>query len=159
MKDRIVTMAAAGLFLALAWNSTVLAAEGEVYRAQFTTAVENHEPVDEVTELGTDHDRVLFFMEARNLENRTLTHRYHYDGEVQAEVDLTIGGPRWRTWSSKRLMPEWEGTWTVEVVDEEGEVHGSWSFEYGDDHAMDYMEEKEEEVEEDGNDEDGDYED
>lgn len=143
MKDPIVMTMSASLLLALSWSGAALADEGEIYRAQFTTAVENHEPVDEVTELGTDHDRVLFFMEVRNMENHTLTHRYSHEGDVEAEVELAIGGPRWRTWSSKRLIPDWEGEWTVEVVDEEGTVHGSWSFDYSEAHAIDYMEESE----------------
>ena len=142
MKDRIVMTVSTILLLVLGWSGTLLADEGEIDRAQFTTAVENHEPVDEITELGTDHDRVLFFMEARNMENHTLTHRYSYEGEVEAEVELAIGGPRWRTWSSKRLTPDWEGEWTVEVVDEEGTVHGSWSFDYGEAHTIDYMDDE-----------------
>lgn len=131
MTHRMITTAGIGILIALGWTTALMAAEGEIKRAQFTSAVQNHEPVDEVTQLSTEHDRILFFMEVRDMENRTLTHRYSHDGEVKAEVDLDIGGPRWRTWSSKSLLSDWEGTWTVEVVDEEGEVHGSWSFEYG----------------------------
>ncbi|MDQ2070275.1 DUF2914 domain-containing protein [Natronospira bacteriovora] len=124
--------------LALVWSGSLLAADSGIHRAQFTTAVEDREPIDSVTELGTDHDRIIFFMEVRGMEGAELVHRYRFDGEVQAEVDLAIGGPRWRTWSSKRLVPEWQGTWTVDVVDSEGEVHGSWSFEYSDDHVPEY---------------------
>ncbi|MEA5446210.1 DUF2914 domain-containing protein [Gammaproteobacteria bacterium AB-CW1] len=116
--------------LALGLGSPVLADEHGVYRAQFTTAVEEREPVDEIEELRNDHELVLFFTEFRDMEGHTLTHRWKHDGDVEAEVELTVGGPRWRTWSSKRLVPEWTGTWTVEVVDEDGDVHGSWSFEY-----------------------------
>ena len=39
-----------------------------------------------------------------------------------AEVRHQIGANRWRAWSSKRLLPQWEGEWRVSVVDEEGDT-------------------------------------
>jgi hypothetical protein len=122
----VFASALVGLILA----GSALADDHGVARAQFTTAISDREPTDAVTELSTDRDRVIFFTEYRDMEGSTLTHRWMHDGEEMATVSSDIGGPRWRTWSSKRLMDSWTGTWTVEIVNEEGEVVDSRSFEY-----------------------------
>lgn len=124
-----------GLLLLASWSAVAVAQDAGVARAQFTTAIEDREPVDQVHRLGTEHDRVVFFTELRGLEGRRVTHRWVHDGEVEARVDFEVGGPRWRVWSSKDLIPEWSGTWIVEVVDDEGTFHGSWDVTYGDDMA------------------------
>jgi len=49
-----------------------------------------------------------------------------------ADIPFDIGGDRWRVWSSKRLLPGFEGTWTVQVV-KDGKVLTSRSFQYVDD--------------------------
>lgn len=97
---------------------------GEVVRASFATAMEEREPVDQVTTLSSDHDQVYFFTELRGLEGHTLEHVWEHDGQEVARVPFYVGGPRWRVYSSKQLQPGWTGEWTVTVVDEEGhELH------------------------------------
>ena len=106
------------------------AADG-VTRSGFTTAIDNREPVDAVSSLPDDSDKVYYFTEIRGLEGQTLTHRWEQNGEVQANVNFNIGGDRWRVWSSKNLQPELTGTWQVMVVDEAGNVLSQDSFNYG----------------------------
>ena len=48
----------------------------------------------------------------------TVTHRWFYQDQVMREIQLTIGGADWRTWSSKNIDPLWAGAWKVEVVDD-----------------------------------------
>jgi hypothetical protein len=50
-------------------------------------------------------------------EGGSITHRWIFKGQVMAEPSLNIGGPNWRTWSSKNIDPLWSGDWKVEVVD------------------------------------------
>lgn len=118
--------------LVLAATGATAAADGDVARAQFTTGIDDREPVDSISQIGTAHDRVTFFSELRDLEGHTVTHRWTHDGETQATINFNVGGPRWRVWSSKDLLVDWEGTWSVEVVDDAGRLHGTWSFVYGD---------------------------
>jgi hypothetical protein len=96
--------------------------------AQFTTGIENREPIDQITFVGNDARKVFFFTDLRGLEGRTVVHRWIYDGRVMAEVEFEVRGPRWRVWSSKDLLPDWIGDWTVEVVVrpdvEDGEADG-----------------------------------
>ena len=103
---------------------------GEVARAQFTTAIEAREPVDEVTILSNDVNKLYFFSELRNLQGQTVTHRWTFAGKVMAEVTFNVGGPRWRVNSSKTLLPGWVGDWTVAVVDGTGAVVSEHSFQY-----------------------------
>lgn len=101
-----------------------------VKRAVFTTGIEDREPVNEVDSVSTDSTQVFFFTEIVDLPNTTVTHRWIYNGETVAEVPFQIGGPRWRVYSSKKLLPEWTGTWKVEVVDADGIAMDSRSFVY-----------------------------
>ncbi len=102
----------------------------EVSRARFTSAIENREPVDEITTLDISHARIFFFSEIRNGQGQTVTHRWLYKGKVMAEVSFDIKGPRWRVYSSKNLLPFWTGTWAVQVVNGNGEVLTEKRFEY-----------------------------
>ena len=56
------------------------------------------------------------------MTGKTVLHRWEYNGQVMAEVPLAVGGPRWRTYSSKNLEPLWLGEWAVSVVDDKGNV-------------------------------------
>jgi hypothetical protein len=65
----------------------------------------------------------------RNLDvPATVTHVWYHEGKTMARVDLTIGSSDWRTWSSKRILPEWKGAWEVKVLDANGVVLGSGGF-------------------------------
>lgn len=102
----------------------------EVARAVFTTGIKDREPVDQVTTLTTDKDKVYFFTEIRNMSGHSVKHRWEYNGKTMAEVEFNVAGPRWRVWSSKSLLPQWTGEWKVSMVDEAGKVLGESSFTY-----------------------------
>lgn len=106
-------------------------ANEHVARAVFTTGIQNREPVDAVTTLSTDHDRVYFFTDLRGLGGQNVTHRWLYQGKTMGEVSFTVGAARWRAWSSKALLPQWSGEWQVEVVDGAGNTLDQASFVYG----------------------------
>ncbi|MEX0900697.1 MAG: DUF2914 domain-containing protein [Gammaproteobacteria bacterium] len=97
-----------------------------VARAQFTSAVVDREPVDDLPAASVGDGRVRFFTELRGLEGREVVHRWEYRGQVMAEVLIPVGADRWRAWSSKRLLPAWTGIWQVSVVTD-GEVLGTWT--------------------------------
>ena len=101
-----------------------------VTRAQFTTAVKNHEPTDDVSTLDNSHTKIYFFTDLKNMSGQTVTHRWMYNGNVVANVKLVPKAARWRTYSSKNLNPVMTGTWTVEVLDGAGNVLTKKSFDY-----------------------------
>lgn len=103
---------------------------GSVMRSAFTTRIEDREPVDNVAQLENDTQEVYYFTELRDMEGQTAKHRWQYQGEVMAEVEFDVKGPRWRVWSSKRFVPDWTGEWSVSVVNAANEVIAEDSFEY-----------------------------
>jgi hypothetical protein len=105
--------------------------KGHVARAIFTSAIVDREPVDNLTTVSGDTNRVFFFSDLRGLAGQIVTHRWEYDGKVMAEVTFKVGnGARWRVYSSKNLLPEWTGQWTVVVSNESGQPLESSMFEY-----------------------------
>ena len=93
-----------------------------VARAVFTSGVENREPVDTITTLSNDKDKIYFFTDLRGLGGQTVTHRWEYQGKTVSEVKFNVGGPRWRVWTSKNIPVKWVGPWVIEVVDEDENV-------------------------------------
>jgi len=104
--------------------------EPGVALVQFTTAVEDREPVDAIAFLENEARSIIFYSDIRGYSGATLLHRWEYQGQVMAEVPFVIGGDRWRVWSSKELLPAWIGDWTVSVVKADGEVIAAESFSY-----------------------------
>ena len=105
--------------------------EGHVARAIFTSAIVDREPVDNLTSVSSDTNRVFFFSDLRGLAGQIVTDRWEYNGEVVAEVTFKVGkGARWRVYSSKNLLPEWTGQWKVVVSNESGRPLKTSMFEY-----------------------------
>jgi len=102
----------------------------KVARAQFTTAINNHEPVDHVVLLGNDVPEIYYFTDLRHLNGQTVIHRWEYKGNVVKDIPLKVGGPRWRSQSRMLLDPKMLGKWTVLVLDETGLVLKATMFEY-----------------------------
>ncbi len=90
----------------------------------------DREPQDEVRELTNDHTQVFYFSDLRNLAGETVTHRWEFEGSVIAEIPFAVGGSRWRVHSSKNLLPEWVGEWTVSIVNSGGQVLATDTFVY-----------------------------
>jgi hypothetical protein len=91
-----------------------------VARAIFTSEVVNREPVDQIVSAGAELDSIYFFTDLRNLQGRTVKHRWEFDGQFMGEIEFQVGGPRWRVFSRKTLYPGQSGKWTVLVLDESG---------------------------------------
>jgi hypothetical protein len=103
---------------------------GTVVRAQFTSAVQDREPVDKLSNLPNDQNRVYFFSEIKDAANQKITHRWEHNGKVVSEIGFDIGGDRWRVFSNKTLDPSQTGEWKVSVVDEAGGTLGASTFTY-----------------------------
>ncbi|MEM7408839.1 MAG: DUF2914 domain-containing protein [Myxococcota bacterium] len=103
---------------------------GSVARAAVTTSVFEREPTDEVESVSLGTEELFYFTELRDLQGQTVTHRWSQGETIRAEVSFDVGGPRWRVYSRKALLPEWTGEWTLEVVAPSGEVLRSDRFVY-----------------------------
>jgi hypothetical protein len=107
------------------------AAQWEVARAIVTSGISEREPVDEMSQVAGDAAQVNFFTELRGMQGQRVVHRWVHNDTVMAEVGFDVNGPRWRVWSSKKMVPEWKGAWQVSVVDGNGEVLVTREFTYG----------------------------
>ena len=58
-----------------------------------------------------------------------IVHAWYHDGQNMAKVTLPVKSKSWRTYSSKNIIPSWTGQWEVKVLDENGAVLASRSFE------------------------------
>lgn len=62
----------------------------------------------------------------------TVIHHVWFHGDQQVgDVELTVGGSPWRTWSKKTIPAEWTGAWRVEVRDAAGNVLQTVQFTVG----------------------------
>jgi hypothetical protein len=103
---------------------------GTVRRANFTSGIDEHEPVDNLLSLSNTETAVYFFTELRGFDGHKVTHRWTYDNELLAEVQFNVAGQRWRVWSKKTLLPFWIGEIQVSVLDEDGRVLATEVLEY-----------------------------
>jgi len=86
--------------------------------------------VGEAAAFGPDLDRIFCLTRIVGMTPpATVTHAWYYEGKTMARVDLKVGSPDWRTWSSKRYLPAWTGQWEVKVLDTTGRVLASAGFE------------------------------
>ena len=46
----------------------------------------------------------------------TIYHIWYHGAKEMAKVELSISLPQWRTHSSKIILPNWKGSWRVEIV-------------------------------------------
>lgn len=109
------------LYVQIAAGQTpVASAEKRVARAQFATAIEDREPVDQITVVAPPLNTVFFFTDLRHMQGHTITHRWEYKGRLMSQASFQVEGPRWRVYSKKVLDPGDYGEWSVTVVDETG---------------------------------------
>ena len=113
-KSKVLLIALLGVVLVIGSTATAIAQEsGSVAKSAFTTEIVNREPVNDLDSVSTDIKQIYFFTEIRNMSGNRITHRWLHGGETRAEISFNVGGPRWRVHSSKNLIPEWVGDWTV----------------------------------------------
>ena len=103
-----------------------------IVRALLTTGIENREPVDEIVSINKNQERIYFFTEIVGMEGKLVKHRWEYKGKIMGEVDINVGSPKWRCYSSKNILPAWTGIWTVSVVDDQDNVLAETYFEVTD---------------------------
>ncbi len=96
--------------------------------AGFGVGVRNRELQDRGEIFGAG-DRVYFWMELEGLTaGQVLTHAWIFRGRAVQEIELTMKGEHWRSWSYKTIFPGLEGAWLLELRDDAGRLLGSWSF-------------------------------
>jgi hypothetical protein len=123
-----------GIALLLLGALVVAAQEADeitVDRIAICTAVVDREPQGESTEFDASVERLYCFT-ALNGAAGQVVHAWYQGDSLRAKVTLNKGkAGRWRTHSNKKMAPEWQGKWRVDVLDENGNVLKSAEFTYG----------------------------
>ena len=120
-----------GLILVMTLCLSGNAAAGEIPRALFTNGIDNREPVDIVDSIdSSSSNSITFYTEITNMSGQTVTHQWTHLDKIMFEKTFEVKAERWRVWTSKTLIPNWTGTWTVNVLDAERDLLASKSFEY-----------------------------
>ncbi len=94
-----------------------------IAEAQVGTGVEDRVIVGEATSFSSSVERVYCLSFVKGADTvTTINHVWYYKDKKMVNVSLDVKSPAFRTWSYKTILPEWIGTWRVEIVDDAGEV-------------------------------------
>jgi hypothetical protein len=120
MRFRIILVT---LFLVLISAFCVSGAEAlEVADASISSQIINRLPADSLNTVPANVDKLYCYTRVTGAEEVTwITHVWYCGDKELARVRLAINSSDWRTWSSKRVLPQWKGSWRVEVLDAAGQ--------------------------------------
>ena len=77
-------------------------------------------------------DSVYLWTRVVGADPGTVIHHVWFRGDEQlADVELTVGGSPWRTWSKKTIPADFTGAWKVEIRDAAGNVLQTVQFTVG----------------------------
>ncbi len=101
--------------------STCAVAETRVIAIKIAKDVKNREPIG-VAEVFPNTVKKLYCWTKVITTNPPtfILHEWCYNGKKMASVKLDIKYSTFRTWSSKRILPNWTGKWKCVVKDENG---------------------------------------
>ncbi|KZN60285.1 DUF2914 domain-containing protein [Pseudoalteromonas luteoviolacea] len=102
-----------------------------ISRAVLTSGIENREPVNvlkHLVEQNRFEEKLYFFTEIKGLQGEVVQHLWFHQEQLMAEITLAISAPRFRTYSSKNIMPSQTGQWRVEVITQNGQLLAQKSF-------------------------------
>ena len=95
----------------------------EIADAAITSDIDERNPVDSLNTVKGPVDQLFCFTRVIGAQDDTwVTHVWYYEGREMARVRLAVSSSNWRTWSSKKILPQWEGQWQVHILDEQGKA-------------------------------------
>jgi hypothetical protein len=113
------------LFVMVALSTSyVQAGDLRVAEGTITTAIEDQMPVDKIDSYRADFGKLYCYTRIVGAQGDTeVTHVWYYQNNELARVTLSVRSADWRTYSSKRFLPQWAGQWRVVVLDaDENEI-------------------------------------
>lgn len=128
MKYSIIALAALLVIPAIA--ATAQESSGlTVEEMVFCAAVQDRAPSLPDTAFASTVEDVWCFVRVTGAADTTsITHVWYYNDRELSRIDLPVKSANWRTWSSKMILPEWQGIWRVDVLSPAGDVLKSGTF-------------------------------
>ncbi|MGA1846012.1 DUF2914 domain-containing protein [Deferribacter abyssi] len=109
--------------------TTFAYADIKVSRKAIAKGIQNREPVEVSDSFDSHVGKLYCFTEIKTDKYPTkVIHIWIYKDNIMAEVPLAVNSSRWRTYSSKKILPKWKGEWKVEIYSEDGKMLDSVSF-------------------------------
>ncbi|AOT09983.1 DUF2914 domain-containing protein [Pseudoalteromonas luteoviolacea] len=102
-----------------------------ISRAVLTTGIEDREPINvlkHLVEPNRFQEKLYFFTEIKGLQGEVVQHLWFHQDQLMADITLPVSTPRYRTYSSKNIMPSQTGEWRVEVITQGGQLLAQKSF-------------------------------
>ena len=90
-----------------------------VTRALLSRDIKAREPVDIIGERiarASFTKKLYFFTEVNGLKGKVVRHKWYFQDQLQADVELSIFAERYRTYSSKNITALQLGEWRVELI-------------------------------------------
>ena len=103
----------------------------EAPEAVICANIQNRQPVNGAAMFPVDVGRVWCWCKIKDGQGMTIRHIYYHNGNEKAVVELPIHSQLFRTYSSKRIVPENAGQWRVDIVDANGNILKSLDFSIG----------------------------
>jgi hypothetical protein len=114
------------LFIALALTFVPLSAIAQpAAEIKAAKGIEKREPVDEGTTFAAG-DTVYAWTRVTDAAGTKVTHVWKRDGKEVWKASLRVGSKRWTTNSRRKMIKA--GSWTVDVLAEDGSSLGTVSF-------------------------------
>jgi hypothetical protein len=102
----------------------------EIAEAAICTEVSNRTPIGIAEAFPPDINNLCCFTAVVGALRETfIRHLWFFGDQMMAEITLPVKSVRWRTYSSKKILPQWQGPWRVEIQDENGETLTKIDFE------------------------------
>ena len=80
-------------------------------------------PVEPGDVFPNDMEKIYCFTRVVGATTTTeIRHNWYFGEDIVASVVLPVRSANWRTFSSKKLLPEYTGDWRVEVLSQEGDL-------------------------------------
>jgi len=115
--------------------AATVAAQDEATKPDLTaeitiaTSIAERMPVGEADTFSADVEQLWGWTRILGATDTIVVrHVWLRDGEEMASVELPVRSKSWRTWSSKKILPEWTGAWEMRVTTADGTVIGSKKF-------------------------------
>ena len=90
--------------------------------------VSERQPVEPGDRFPSDVGSLSCFTRVIHGKGMNVVHAWIHEGHTRARVELEVGSDSWRTWSTKRILPSWTGSWEVKIMTPDGIVLESVSF-------------------------------
>ncbi|MEI4548149.1 DUF2914 domain-containing protein [Pseudoalteromonas spongiae] len=90
-----------------------------VTRALLSRDIKAREPIDIIGERiarASFTKKLYFFTEVNGLKGKVVRHKWYFQDQLQADVELSIFAERYRTYSSKNIAALQLGEWRVELI-------------------------------------------